>query len=92
AVTYATGSSPVAVISADWNRDGKPDLLVVAQNSAALDVFIGKGDGTFNAAVPFTAGNTTWLVAGDWNRDGKLDVAISYASTNNVGVLLNQSQ
>jgi uncharacterized protein (TIGR03437 family) len=62
---------------ADFNGDGKPDLLC-----AGLVVHLGNGDGTFGdpsvtpAAQNFTALNFSGAIAlGDFNGDGKLDVA-----------------
>jgi uncharacterized protein (TIGR03437 family) len=62
---------------ADFNGDGKPDLLC-----AGLVVRRGNGDGTFGnpivtpAAQNFTALNFAGAIAvGDFNGDGKLDVA-----------------
>src|SRR5215831_2637703 len=62
---------------ADFNGDGKPDLLC-----AGLVVRPGNGDGTFGsplvtpAAQNFTALNFAGAIAvGDFNGDGKLDIA-----------------
>jgi uncharacterized protein (TIGR03437 family) len=62
---------------ADFNDDGKPDLLC-----AGLVVRLGNGDGTFGnpivtpATQNFTALNFAGaIVVGDFNNDGKLDVA-----------------
>jgi hypothetical protein len=103
ATTYGsggTGATSVAV--ADVNGDGKLDL-VVANSCASSDctngsvgVLLGNGDGTFQAAVPYSSGGlyTDAVVLGDVNRDGKLDLvvaseyAISSVTTGSVGVLL----
>jgi uncharacterized protein (TIGR03437 family) len=62
---------------ADFNGDGKPDLLC-----SGLAVRLGKGDGTFgNPIATPAAQNSTALrfagaiAVGDFNGDGKLDVA-----------------
>ncbi|MGA3028587.1 MAG: VCBS repeat-containing protein [Bryobacteraceae bacterium] len=75
---------PVAMVTADFNSDGKPDLAVAVEdytlgspNFAA--VFLGKGDGTFQepTAVTVPAGlNVASLAAGDFNGDGKPDLAV----------------
>jgi hypothetical protein len=44
--TFATGSRPNSVTSADVNGDGKADLLV-ANSSSSVSVLLGNGNGTF---------------------------------------------
>jgi hypothetical protein len=51
---------------ADFNGDGKPDLLSVGGT-----LLLGKGDGTFTTGTPITGGA---LTVGDFNGDGKMDV------------------
>jgi hypothetical protein len=61
--TYA-GSGPIFV--ADFNGDGKPDILA---SDGTLN--LGKGDGTFTTGTPVTG---TPLAVADFNGDGKPDV------------------
>jgi len=93
AVNYATDDGPSFVAVGDFNRDGKPDLavsnVVSALPSGTVSIFLGAGDGTFNAAVNYSAGNHPFCVAiGDFNRDGKPDLAVTNSSSDNVSVLL----
>src|SRR5215471_9719546 len=74
---------------ADFNGDGKPDLLC-----AGLVVRLGNGDGTFGnpivtpAAQNFTALNFAGAIAiGDFNGDGKLDVAHTSAWHDGLGMV-----
>ncbi len=68
---------------ADTNRDGSADLLVTLINwrtrNAAMHVFAGRGDGTFDAATvtPLAAGTNAMAVA-DMDRDGRFDVLLSF--------------
>ena len=72
----AGGGSPLQVIVADFNRDGKLDLAVANSIYNTVTVLLGKGDGTFQAPVAYATGtNAQWLVAADFNGDGKLDIA-----------------
>jgi hypothetical protein len=44
---YTVGQVPFAIAGADFNGDGKLDLLVVANLDNAVGVMLGNGDGTF---------------------------------------------
>lgn len=69
---------------ADFNGDGKPDLLLGSGQSsdtvnASLEVLLGNGDGTFTPATGATinVGPAAYAVAiADFNGDGKLDIAV----------------
>jgi hypothetical protein len=73
-----TGAQPTEVICADFNRDGKADL-VAGTLAGGLLFYRGNGDGTVVSPVgPFFASGTTSLVVGDFappGGDGKLDLA-----------------
>ena len=71
----ATGlNSPnvvTAVITADFNHDGKLDLL------AGQWVLLGNGDGTFQSPAVVGAAGAPPFLTGDFNADGNLDIAWS---------------
>lgn len=74
----ATGT----VTSGDFNNDGKLDLAVftTVSNLPSVQVFLGNGDGTFQAPITTTVslpGYPELLLAADFNGDGKLDLALS---------------
>jgi hypothetical protein len=58
--------------------------------ATTVSVLLGKGDGTFQPHVDYTAGNYPQAIAvGDFNGDGKLDLALgTSASLATVAVLL----
>ncbi len=79
-----TRLSDIAV--ADFNRDGKPDLVVLnhpTSSTASVLVLLGNGDGTFRAPLLLTgAGSTsTAIAAGDLDGDGNPDVVALSATT-----------
>ena len=85
-VDYATGEGPYGVVVADFNNDGKLDLAVVNTGcplygvcgSPSFSIFLGNGDGTFQAPRTTYLSYIGWaLAAGDFNRDGKIDLALS---------------
>ncbi|HKM46313.1 MAG TPA: FG-GAP-like repeat-containing protein, partial [Terriglobales bacterium] len=85
--------NPIALAAGDFNNDGKLDLALTSWNdSGALTIFTGNGDGTFavGATYKFNAwtqcypsggANPYWIGAGDLNQDGKLDLAIALQIT-----------
>jgi hypothetical protein len=84
------GSEPTGVVVGDFNGDGHPDLVVGSYGADAVTVFVGNGDGTFQAAENYSAGANPYLLAvGDFNSDGKLDVAVANYGGNTVSILLN---
>jgi len=92
---YPTGNVTASVRLVDLNGDGKPDLVVVnSQGSAAgtgnISILLGSGDGTFQPAVNYKAGNTPTSVAvGDFNGDGKPDLAVANSGESDVSILIS---
>src|SRR5277367_149377 len=83
-VDYAAagGGAPLAITAGSFRGNGKIDLAV-ATNSAfgGIEVLLGKGDGTFQTAVPYdTMNNANAVAVGDFNSDGNLDLAVTIAN------------
>jgi hypothetical protein len=79
------------LVVADFNNDGIPDIVAaVPQRSGVLlfgvFVYLGNGDGTFQAPITAYAANAQSLAAGDFNGEGKLDLAVGQGSS--VAILL----
>jgi hypothetical protein len=89
-VSYGLGvASPVSTIIsfADFNGDGKTDVAVSTASGKEI-VFLGNGDGTFQAAktsagIPSSCA-TVITVSGDFNGDGKPDLALNCPNTSPV--------
>ncbi len=89
-VSYLTESTLYSASSlavADFNGDGKADLVVGI--AAGVSVLLGNGDGTFQTAVDYASalGLVIDVAVGDFNGDGWPDLAAVNLS-NNVNVLL----
>ncbi len=83
--TLLVNGGPTTVATADFNRDGKSDLVISYGSGAEppFTVFLGNGEGSFRAVVPVTGGrlweevaNPQSLATVDLNGDGKLDLVI----------------
>ena len=87
---YATGNTPVSVVSADFNGDTFNDLAVVDFTDAAMAVFLGNGNGTFQAATAYPTGvSPTAAAVADFNVDGLPDIAVTSSAGDAVSILLN---
>jgi CSLREA domain-containing protein len=89
ATNRPAGSAPTAVVTGDFNGDGKQDIAVTDQASNTVSVLLGDGAGGFGAATSFNVGaNPLALAVGDFNGDGKLDLVTVNSAANTVSVLL----
>ena len=82
-VSYAAGPyDPSEITSADFNKDGNPDLAVTDSGSAdkvgtTISVLMGRGDGTFGPSVQYDADVEPLAICnGDFNCDGIVDLAV----------------
>ncbi|SET34525.1 repeat domain (List_Bact_rpt) [Natronincola peptidivorans] len=78
---------------ADFNGDGKVDIIISNQNGKWLRILYGEGDGTFNMPTfNYPVGTSPQKIeVVDLNNDGKLDVVISqYTTDNGVGILMGK--
>lgn len=67
-----------SVAVGDFNGDHNLDLVVTTLSSNLVSVMLGKGNGTFQPAVTYPAGNgANGLAVADFNGDGKLDLVVS---------------
>ena len=90
---YPSGGTPIRMVTADFNRDGKEDIVVLNSNDV-LSSLLGNGKGGFAAprtiaTLPASsAAFPTLMVAGDFNGDGNQDLALVPSPGNIVKVFL----
>jgi hypothetical protein len=100
AVNYTVGTAPRAVVSGDFNGDGKMDLAIAnygdptTSDDGGVSILLGNGDGTFQDLRKVVVGKNPCpalyipcLIAADFNGDGRLDLAVLKAN-NTLAVLL----
>ena len=82
------GTQPWALVTADFNRDGIPDLATQSPPQDRVLVLQGDGVGGFGAPVGFPVGpNPNLITADDFDRDGILDVVSADGFANTVSLL-----
>ena len=86
---YALSSAPhFSLATADFDNDGKLDLVVTNAGSNSISVLLGNGDGTFKTPVSYAVGrNPTAVVAADFYGLGRPDLAVVNYDDNSVSIL-----
>jgi len=88
-VSYAVGSQPYGITTADFNNDGNMDIATANNNSSNASVILGSSTGTFATAVNYSVGtNPRTLTSGDFNNDGNVDLVVGNYSSASISVLL----
>jgi type II secretory pathway component GspD/PulD (secretin) len=98
-IALPDGFRPSSIAAADFNADGHIDLAVTDQGNNSVSIFLGKGDGTFQARTDYPVGNSpVWVSTADVNADGILDLEVANngaptdtVSGDSVSILLGQS-
>jgi hypothetical protein len=91
---YPSNSYPAYVVGlADFNNDGRVDVVVPNFNSDQVSLFYGNGDGTLQMPPKIFAVDTNPDAIGiaDFNRDGLLDVAVLNEFAQSVSILTQSS-
>ncbi len=82
----------IGVVSADFNADSIPDLVLGASAFGAdigVTVFLSNSDGTLKPGVNYgTGGNLNFVATGDFNSDGKQDIVAADAHSGDVELFL----
>ncbi len=94
---YVVGNNPVFVSAAEFTTSGHLDLAVANNGAPAgtlsgnsVSILLGNGDGTFNTAVNYAAGNgPTSIAVAQIALSGSNDLAVTDQTDNAVSILLN---
>ena len=80
---FAAGNLPGAIVTADFNGDGIPDIAALNLRYGQITVLLGNGSGGFTAApgspleTPVTAILGGGIATGDFSGDGIPDLVVS---------------
>jgi uncharacterized protein (TIGR03437 family) len=94
---YPTGRDNSDLAIADFNKDGRPDIVVVGgalQSAGSVSLLLGTATGDF-APGPrdLNAGLTpSTVIAADLNRDGNQDLVVGNFGSNNVSISLGDGR
>lgn len=84
----AGGFEFYSVTLADYNEDGRLDLIA-ARNDSTLVRVLGNGNGTFGNPVAALVGSNPWqLYHPDIDQDGHRDLIIAHLNTDQISILL----
>jgi hypothetical protein len=86
----AVATAPSQIATADFDRNGRPDLAIAA-SSGVMDELLNTG-ATFARDTPSAVtGAPVGVAVADFNRDGVPDAAVSSLNANSVTALLSPS-
>jgi hypothetical protein len=97
-VDFSTGLTPNDIAIADFDNDGKPDIVVANNASNTISIFKNTSvtgiidTNSLAAKVDLITGSNPWSVAvGDFDLDGKTDIVSSNSGGNSISVFKNLS-
>ena len=75
-INLAATDGPGPIYVGDFNDDGNIDFIVNGQTGYSATVYIGNGDGTFKAPVPYFSGHVYSMLMQDMDGDGFTDMVV----------------
>lgn len=91
--TFAAGLAPRAIVTADLNGDGKPDIVVANVNDNSVAVY---QNASAPGAISFqpkmdigTGSHPVYVAAADMDGDGMIDLVTADSSADSVSLFLN---
>jgi len=86
------GGQPAAIVAADVNQDGFPDLICANTDQNALSLLVNDRHGHFPMSVSFSAGlSPVSVAAADVNGDGAMDLICANQDDNTLMILTNDT-
>lgn len=85
---FEVGTYPCAIKSADFNGDGKMDLVTANYTADNVSILLGNGSGQFAKDTAFHVYRPISMTINDFNGDGKVDIATVSESNSKVYVLI----
>jgi hypothetical protein len=77
-----TDSSPQGIAVGDFNQDGNLDIAVANSGSGTVSVYLGNGNGTFQAKTDLTTGGSPQgIVVGEFDGNSYPDIAVANPGT-----------
>ncbi len=90
AKSVAVGQAPGSLALADFDADGKLDLVAANSKDDTISVFRGTGDGSFQSTATLTTGaEPRSVTTGDLDGDGDMDIAVANLTGNTLSVFMN---
>ena len=88
--SYGVGSFARSVATADFNSDGRLDLIAPNSTSGTVSLYPQDGSGNFGPRTDLATGTGPWSVAaGDLDGDGLPDLCVTNVSSNTLSVFQN---
>jgi hypothetical protein len=94
-VPLINGTGPIGILTADFNKDGHPDLAVANSTSNTVTVLLGNAVMANSRTIPFPAQiditvgtKPVALASADFNGDTDPDLAVVNEGSNTVSILL----
>lgn len=91
--SYDVGKDPVAILSTDLNRDGRPDLVVAKYAENQIGTLVSQGNGAFASGfqtpikLAWVGSGPIALVAGELTGDMAPDVVVANFDSNTLSLL-----
>ena len=84
-----TAKTEEIFVTADFNQDGIADVATTSTGATSVSVYLGKGDGTFQAPLTTAVAAALQFRSADFNHDGLPDLIVSNSGAATVLLLGN---